>query len=503
MKSLAPLVEAARQGSEEAVEELIHIVEKKAKHIALEYMDNDDIKADDIVQQAYIRAFENIDSIENPEKFEPWFFRIVHNLGKNAVNPSKIEEASMNFSELGEEDMSFEEIAPGDYIPFQPKESFDYTELREGIKTLLETLPKDQRIAVSSYYLEGINMRQIAELFGTGESTIRMRINSAMKKMGAYIKEMEAKGTPLFGAAPASILTWFYNGELQNITVKAPDIPTIMAASGLGGIMAGASKAVIDSAGTNNASQTATGTTEHVTTGNVAKTASKTGTSFLKTGLGKLILGLVIVGAIGIGIAATANSENSGNDPTELAAVEDIEPEWKDDIRSHIERFASNGYTYFNLIDVDQDGIPEIFTAQDNGMAAFWVYNESTGDVTGWSSTKYTDNNLAGSKLYVDLTTGRILFVDHWKRNENKPYDIRIFKIQDQDSYREHYGIVAYQDGDAWGPYQWDGEEVSEDEFFNLMYGYVDRHSKQAISSLIGNFAGYSKDEVLEMIDEW
>ena len=209
----------ARNGDEHAIRQLMDSVSKKGKYIALEYV-HDDAKAEDILQETFIKAFSSLDQLKDPDKFEPWFFTILNRLAINATNQKMIDKNSTNFSAYDSEDMNYEDSLTKDYVEFQPEENFDYSELKQGIQNIMEELPEAQRMAVYAYFFEGLNMREIADLYDVGESTIRARINAAKTKMHDMIKSLEAKGMPLFGAAPASVFQWYANGEASHIATK-------------------------------------------------------------------------------------------------------------------------------------------------------------------------------------------------------------------------------------------------------------------------------------------
>ena len=71
------LISRAIQNDEQAISQLMGMVGQKSKFIALSYVNNDDDKADDIVQESYIKAFSSLDKLEDPNKFESWFYRIL------------------------------------------------------------------------------------------------------------------------------------------------------------------------------------------------------------------------------------------------------------------------------------------------------------------------------------------------------------------------------------------------------------------------------------------
>ena len=498
-QSLTLLVYRARKGDEDAINQLIKLVEKRGKSIALEYTDYDDFKAQDILQNAYIRAFENLGSLKDPEKFEHWFYVIVHNQGKNAATPSKIDESSSNFSELGEEDMDFEEIAPGDYIPFQPKENFDQSELKKGIRNLLESLSKDQRIAVKAFFFDGLNMREIADTLGVGESTVRMRIKSAKSKMAGYIDEMERKGMPLFGAVPASVFSWFFEEELQNVVVAAPDIHAIMEAAGFGKTAAKVSTAT---------------EAEKVETTVSSTAAKKTGVGFLKTGIGKVVVGLAIIGTVGTVIAVNANGKTdnteagSQNNYSESFETEE-EADWKREMKYAVNTsHDEEGYEYYYLYDVDKDGIPELFIGNASGYYGVFGYEAETVETTGYKDYgSRAVMNYTGTTFYVKDGTNEIYMVCFRNDAESELGGIYVFSVNESHVETIAFGYNSeYYNGTMVNNYQWNEDIVTSSEFYDNVLKYLSEDMKPVFTVTLNDpngCSGYDAKTAIRIIDEW
>ena len=232
-ESVKDLIYQAQQNNEQAISQLMGMVGQKSKFIALSYVNNDDSKADDIVQESYIKAFSSLDKLEDPNKFESWFYRILNNTAKDKIK-RKLDKESSYFSELDYEDSNFEESIDGDYIEFQPKDHFDYSELKSGMKEVLDELPLSQKEAVYMYYFEGLNAREIGDIFEVSEDTIRGRIRYAISKMKIKIEEMEKQGKALRGVAPIPFLLWTLKTESGSVIptkLTATSIATAMGSS--------------------------------------------------------------------------------------------------------------------------------------------------------------------------------------------------------------------------------------------------------------------------------
>ena len=339
----------ARNGDEHAIRQLMDSVSKKGKYIALEYV-HDDAKAEDILQETFIKAFSSLDQLKDPDKFEPWFFTILNRLAINATNQKMIDKNSTNFSAYDSEDMNYEDSLTKDYVEFQPEENFDYSELKQGIQNIMEELPEAQRMAVYAYFFEGLNMREIADLYDVGESTIRARINAAKTKMHDMIKSLEAKGMPLFGAAPASVFQWYANGEVSQITVNKLSGPAIVQTIFKGAEVATKKGAAVA------AKTTAGGIGKAITT---------------KT----IVIALATVATIGTTGTIIYQKSNQSSQPEQVVTT--IEPteefNWKEAYKEALNDIEKEGYVYYILLDIDEDGVPEIYCEKENNEGSLLV----------------------------------------------------------------------------------------------------------------------------------
>ena len=93
-------VELAKNKEEEGYRFLYESTCRDKYCIALKYMQNEQ-DALDVLQDAYIKAFEKLDTLVEPDKFSGWLGMIVVNTAKNAL----VTEKPILFSEMGIEDV--------------------------------------------------------------------------------------------------------------------------------------------------------------------------------------------------------------------------------------------------------------------------------------------------------------------------------------------------------------------------------------------------------------
>ena len=140
--------------------------------------------AEDLVQEAFIRAYERIDQLDPQRPFAPWFLRSVVNAAINEVNrrgrqvPLEVER--------GGERVSLGELLPGTEVG--PETQMEREELRQVVWEALEELPAAQRAAVvMRYYLE-MSEAEIAGEMEVPAGTVKSRLNAARTRLQGLLR---------------------------------------------------------------------------------------------------------------------------------------------------------------------------------------------------------------------------------------------------------------------------------------------------------------------------
>jgi RNA polymerase sigma-70 factor (ECF subfamily) len=131
---------------------------------------NNTEEAEDVLQDAFISAFNNLGSYRGDSTFGAWLKRIVINKAINYLNKRKPERMPEDerFDVKEEEDVDV-------------LEGFPFTV--EKVRAAIEALPDGYRSVLSLYLLEGYDHGEIAEILGITESTSKSQFNSAKKKL--------------------------------------------------------------------------------------------------------------------------------------------------------------------------------------------------------------------------------------------------------------------------------------------------------------------------------
>jgi len=137
-------------------------------NVAHRIVGNED-DATDVLQEAFISAFRNLESYRADATFGAWIKRIVVNKSINALQRRK-------FEPIPDDDRwdVAEEEAPTEYGDGLTV---------ERVKKSIEQLPDGYRSVLSLYLLEGYDHQEIGEIMGISESTSKSQLNRAKSKL--------------------------------------------------------------------------------------------------------------------------------------------------------------------------------------------------------------------------------------------------------------------------------------------------------------------------------
>jgi len=212
------LVQSAKSGKQESLELLYKKTYKKAYCLAVQILKDEDT-AWDILQDSYMKAFQNLDSLNEAEKFQGWLDSIVINNSKNYLKKKK----PLLFSQmLSEEDSDNQLIFEDENKQFSPEKAIDYSETKRLVQSIIEELPELQRMPIILHYMEEMPVKEIASIMECSEGTVKSRLNYGRKSIKEKVLALEKKGTKLYCQPLIPFLYWLFKEQIVSGT--APGI---------------------------------------------------------------------------------------------------------------------------------------------------------------------------------------------------------------------------------------------------------------------------------------
>jgi len=177
--------DTCRKEERQAFDELVHRHHKQAYNIAYR-MTGNHTDAEDLTQEAFIRAFRFFGQYRRELPFENWLYRIMSNVFVDMLRRRpKAHLRSLDQPVQTEDGEAMMEIA--DTAP-TPEESVLSHELDARIQSALMTMPEEFRLAVVYADIEGLSYEEIADAMRCSIGTVRSRLHRGRKILRERLK---------------------------------------------------------------------------------------------------------------------------------------------------------------------------------------------------------------------------------------------------------------------------------------------------------------------------
>ena len=169
------LAVAARAGDQEAFGALVQMHMKRAYIVAFRLLHNRE-DAEDLVQEAFVVAFQKLDAFQPGRPFAPWFFRVLVNRGLNMLEAKRVRATT----ELTDDAASHEPA---------PDVTASQSELMTDLRNALDHLPPRQRALIELVELEGFTPTEAAEHLFIAPATARWHLHTARHTLQELLRK--------------------------------------------------------------------------------------------------------------------------------------------------------------------------------------------------------------------------------------------------------------------------------------------------------------------------
>jgi len=187
------LVQAAKKGDVGAFGELVKRYDRNVFRIALHITQNRE-DAEDVVQDAFLKAYENLEQFQGQSKFYTWLVRIAVNEALMKLRRRRPERmVSLDQEVQTEEDSMPREVA--DWSP-NPEQLYNQAELRDILGKTIQGLPPSFRTVFVLRDVEGLSTEETAQALELSVPAVKSRLLRARlqlrERLNRYFKKRQA-----------------------------------------------------------------------------------------------------------------------------------------------------------------------------------------------------------------------------------------------------------------------------------------------------------------------
>lgn len=193
-----PLVQAAKKGDLEAFSQLVRRYDRNIFRIAQHITHNEE-DAQDVVQEAFLKAYQNLDQFQGNSKFYTWLVRIAVNEALMKLRRRRTDKTvSIDEDVETEEGTMPREVA--DWSP-NPEQLYGQSELSDILKKTIQGLPPGFRTVFVLRDVEGLSTEETAEMLGLSIPAVKSRLLRARlqlrDRLSKYFKsKKDGNGQP-------------------------------------------------------------------------------------------------------------------------------------------------------------------------------------------------------------------------------------------------------------------------------------------------------------------
>ena len=180
------LVRSARRGDLAAFEILVKRYQRQATAVSYRLLNNRE-DAMDVVQDAFLKAFDKLESLSQPGRFGPWLMRIVSNLSLNFRRSRALRKTDT--LDVADDDAAHGRDHRPDPATARPPEQASANEVSKLLEEAIARLPDMQRQTLVLFAIEKLPQKEIAGMLGCSVEAVKWHVFTARKKLKEQFKD--------------------------------------------------------------------------------------------------------------------------------------------------------------------------------------------------------------------------------------------------------------------------------------------------------------------------
>lgn len=130
--------------------------------------------AEEVVQDAFLKAFRSLDKFRRSSKFSTWFYRIVVNTSLTRVRSTAPQSSSLDENDAG--DLLVENVE-------STYRNLDLSEQKALINEAMDELSTEDRLLLTLYYLNENSIGEVEEITGVPRDNVKMKLHRARNRL--------------------------------------------------------------------------------------------------------------------------------------------------------------------------------------------------------------------------------------------------------------------------------------------------------------------------------
>jgi RNA polymerase sigma factor (sigma-70 family) len=182
----ADLVSRARKGDLVAYDDLVRRYQERI-YATVYHMTSNHEDANDLAQEAFIKAFQALKSFKGGSSFYTWVYRIAVNKTINFLKQRK------NRAQMSLDDLDFNAEHDPDLVALisdkTPRREVGLAELQEKLNAAMQKLSDSHRLVVTLHDVQGLPHEEVAKIMECNVGTVRSRLFYARQQLQAYLSD--------------------------------------------------------------------------------------------------------------------------------------------------------------------------------------------------------------------------------------------------------------------------------------------------------------------------
>jgi RNA polymerase sigma-70 factor, ECF subfamily len=174
------------KGDQNAFAEIVELFQDKLYRVCYRMLGNKH-EAEDIAQEAFVRAFINIHTFDTNRKFSTWLYRIGTNLCIDRIRKKK-PDYFLDAEVAGTEGLNmYSQIASTDELP---EEEVLKMEMQDRVQYEISRLPDKYRAVIVLKYMEDLPLQEISDILEMPLGTVKTRIHRGREALRKQLSNM-------------------------------------------------------------------------------------------------------------------------------------------------------------------------------------------------------------------------------------------------------------------------------------------------------------------------